>query len=132
MARARAVQKNLRVIGINSTLTVLDDMIMVSGINRKGEPFNIRLKYWHAERAELIALLAAEDAKLDQDVAALEAEARRIAAEAAAAKNVKALSVPISKAASRILADEISRRLELGHCPPLELLAEQAIRQDYG
>ena len=83
------------------------------------------------ERAELIALLAAEDAKLDQDVAALQAEAARLATEAAAARNIKPLSVPLSKAASRILQNEITRRLADGYCPDLAILTETAIRRAY-
>jgi hypothetical protein len=84
-----------------------------------------------AENAELIALLAAEDAKLDRDVAALQAEAARLATEAAAARNIKPLSVPLSKAASRILQNEITRRLADGYCPGLAILTETAIRRAY-
>ena len=76
-----------------------------------------------AENAELRALLEAEDARLDQDMAALRVDAQRLAAEAAAARNVRPLSVPLSKTASAVLAREIPRRLELGHCkgrPELE------------
>jgi hypothetical protein len=42
------------------------------------------------------------------------------------------IAVPLSKTASRILQDEIERRLARGHCPPVELLTEQAIRAVHG
>ena len=63
-----------------------------------------------AENAELRALLEAEDARLDQDMAALRVDAQRLAAEAAAARNVRPLSVPLSKTASAVLAREIPRK----------------------
>ena len=81
-----------------------------------------------AENAELIALLASENARMDQDIAACRAEAQRIAAEEAQARHIKPLKFPLSRTASRILQDEIERRLSRGHCPPVELLTEQAIR----
>ena len=84
------------------------------------------------ENAEVRAALAADDAQLDQDVAALAREANRLAREAAAAKAIRPLSVTLSKAASGILAREIERRLNQGHCPDLAILAEQAIRATYG
>ena len=84
------------------------------------------------EFAELRDMMAKEDAAADADVAALAAEAKRLAAEAAASRNVRPLAVPLSKAASRILAHEIERRIERGHCPDLSILAEQAIRVAYG
>jgi hypothetical protein len=85
-----------------------------------------------AEHAELIALLANEEASMDQDITDLEAEARRIAAEQAQARNVKPLQVSLSRTSSRLLQIEIQKRLARGHCPPVELLAEQAIRRAYG
>jgi hypothetical protein len=85
-----------------------------------------------AENAELIALLASENARMDQDIAACRAEAQRIAAEEAQARHIKPLKVPLSRTASRILQDEIERRLSRGHCPPVELLTEQAIRAVHG
>jgi hypothetical protein len=42
------------------------------------------------------------------------------------------IAVSLNKTASRILQDEIERRLSRGHCPPVELLTEQAIRAVYG
>lgn len=84
------------------------------------------------EFAELRDMMAKEDAAADADVAALAAEAKHLAAEAAASRNVRPLAVSLSKAASRILAHEIERRLERGHCPDLAILAEQAIRAAYG
>ena len=94
-----------------------------------------RLLDFFSEKKKLVAQTGhqvAEDARMDQDSAALQAEAARLAAEAAAVNNVKRLSAPISKAASALLAREIERRLSLDHCPPVELLAEAAIRQAYG
>jgi hypothetical protein len=91
-----------------------------------------RVLDFFSEKKELVAQTghqAAEDASIDQDITALQAEAARLLAEAAAVNNVKRLSVPISKAASALLAREIERRPELGHC---ELLTEQAIRQAFG
>ena len=78
-----------------------------------------------SENAELRELLASEEKTLDADVLA-------IAKEEAASRNVKRLAIPLSKTASRILSLGIERRLELGHCPDLAILAEQAIRQAYG
>ncbi len=43
MKIARRVQKNLRCSGIASTIEVKDDMISVSGKDRKGEPFAVRI-----------------------------------------------------------------------------------------
>lgn len=85
-----------------------------------------------SEIAEVRAALANDDARLDDDVAALQEQAADLAAEAAAARSAKGISVPLSKTASRILAEHIQRKLELGYCPPVELLTEQAIRQAYG
>ena len=85
-----------------------------------------------SEFGELRALMETFDADVDADVAALQTEAARLAREAAAARTIKPLAVPISKTASRILAHEIERRLSRGHCPDLAMLAEQAIRQCYG
>jgi hypothetical protein len=80
---------------------------------------------------ELMALLASEDASADADIANLRKDAERIAREEAAARNTRPMQFPLSKAAPKVLQSEIERRLERGHCPPLELLAEQAIRQAY-
>jgi hypothetical protein len=44
MKIARRVQKNLRRSGIASEITMKDDMTLVSGKDRKGEPFAIRLR----------------------------------------------------------------------------------------
>ena len=44
MKIARRVQKNLRRSGIASEITMKDDMTVVSGKYRKGEPFAIRLR----------------------------------------------------------------------------------------
>ncbi len=56
-----------------------------------------------AENAELRATLASEDSKLEADVTALRAEAERIAREEAAAKHVRPMTVPLSKAASQMV-----------------------------
>lgn len=85
-----------------------------------------------AEHAELIALLASEEATMDADIAALQAEAERIAREEAAARHVKPLQVSLTRTSSRLLQIEIQRRLARGHCPDLSILAEQAIRRAYG
>ena len=45
MKIARRVQKNLRRSGIASTIEVKDDMTLVSGTSRDGEPFAIRLRH---------------------------------------------------------------------------------------
>jgi hypothetical protein len=39
MKIARRVQKNLRLIGIASEITMKDDMTVVCGTDRRGEPF---------------------------------------------------------------------------------------------
>ena len=84
-----------------------------------------------SENAELLTLLASEEASMDADIAALQAEAERIAREESAAHHVRPLQVPLSRTASRILQSEIERRLNRGHCPDLAILAEQAIRTVY-
>ncbi len=85
-----------------------------------------------AENAELRAALASDDARLDQDMIALAAETSRLASEAAAAKNITPMKVQLSRTASKLLKQEIERRLESGHCPDTSILIEQSIRQTYG
>jgi hypothetical protein len=40
---ARKLQRNLRAIGLRSTIEVKHDMTVVSGADRRGEPFAIRI-----------------------------------------------------------------------------------------
>jgi len=58
------------------------------------------------ERSELIALMAAEDTRADQDLVALRAEAQRIAIEEAQAQHVRTMTIPLSKSASKLVQEE--------------------------
>ncbi len=84
------------------------------------------------EKHELIALLAADECAIDQDVTALQSEATRIVREEPAHHNVKPMQVQLSRTASKLLQQEIERRLQSGHCPDTSILIEQSVRIAYG
>ncbi len=61
MKIARRVQKNLRRIGVASTIEVKDDMTVVSGKDRNGKPLNVRIGHC-ADMNELDAFADSCDA----------------------------------------------------------------------
>jgi len=81
---------------------------------------------------ELVGLLAGEESTLDADIDALRREAEVRAREEAAAANVRPLSVALTRHSSKLLHQEINRRLADGHCQATPLLVEQAVRATYG
>jgi hypothetical protein len=66
---------------------------------------------------ELVNLLAGEESTLDADIDGLRREAEARAREEVAAANVRPLSVSLTRHSSRLLHQEINRRLADGFCP---------------
>jgi hypothetical protein len=85
-----------------------------------------------AENAELRAMLASEDSKLDADVTAPQAEAERIAREETAAKHVRPMMVPLSKAASQMVQAKAERRIARGVYLSAETLVTEAGKHAFG
>lgn len=81
---------------------------------------------------ELVRLMSAEADAFDKDIDNLRAAAERQAREEAQSRDVRPLSVPLSRTSSRYLQHEIHRRLANGYCPDLAILTEIAIRTCYG
>ncbi len=85
-----------------------------------------------AEHQELRALLEKQGEDCDGDILALKQESTQLEAEARAVGDIKPLAISLSRGATKILHNEIERRLSLGHCPAVELVVEQGLRRAYG
>lgn len=81
---------------------------------------------------DLVQLLTEHESTVDQDIEALRQEAERRAREEAAARHVKAMTVPLSKSASPLLQAEAERRVALGTYPSAQVLITEAIKQVFG
>ncbi len=81
------------------------------------------------ETQQLLSLMATEVKALDGDpaIAAVTEEA------AYAAQGIRALTVTLSRPASKALQSEVVRRIHQGnYCPPTELLLSEAVRRAFG
>ena len=78
--------------------------------------------------ADLLSLLNAENTHIDADLEKIKIDAARIAREDAQAIGVRPMKVEINRATSKVLQNEIERRLLTGHIAPLDLLIQEAVR----
>lgn len=84
------------------------------------------------ERVELIALLADEDARADQDINALRAEAQRIQAEEARSKHARPMQISLSRSMSRLIQAEAERCASRGLYMSAEGVILEALKTAYG